>query len=296
MKANESPLFLACQEFVKESLSYLRRYIEDTDRLPLTTKIKFDEDGGYSSVPYPYLSLLVQKHMDQLTILPQFKLCEDLMNADPNAKAHMNKNIGTHFIGLMRDSWHYLSFMLFSVLDIYYETGRFRKSLFKNAFDSFEQFVSSKSFKVLIVAPLVNFESEDINSIQIDKKIRIRKVTNDDKANLIEATGSLGISRMNVFQFKYVIEYETVADKSTQVESGTGFVDVRSVLDEIITTMRLFKRGNISYNLLWSKSVLDFPGIAGGIQENTLGRYNYAPPQYSLSKKEARNLATLCKR
>jgi hypothetical protein len=54
----------------------------------------------------------------------------------------------------------------------------------------------------------MNFQSQDVDSIRIDKNLKIRKLTKKERSSLIEATGDLVLNTINVHQFNYIIEYE----------------------------------------------------------------------------------------
>jgi hypothetical protein len=98
--------------------------------------------------------------------------------------------------------------MLERVIESYYKNRKFNNFVFLRAFRDFKYFVCNESFSILIIAPLMNFQSQDVDSIRIDKNLKIRKLTKKERSSLIEATGDLVLNTINVHQFNYIIEYE----------------------------------------------------------------------------------------
>jgi Apea-like HEPN len=192
------------------------------------------------------------------------------MQNDPLISPQLEKTVGTvEFLGLMRDPWNILSHMLFKLSERYHREKNFDESLFKSLFKNFEEFISSNSFLILIIAPLHNFDSE-CELIKLDNEVTIRKITNYEKERLLRAAEDLRVTPIEITQLKYVIEHKFKSDKLVyDPNNNPRRRDKEKTLKAIITAMHLFKKGAVNYITRQSESKFEFPGLAGGIESYT---------------------------
>lgn len=264
-------LYNKSKEFLQKALSVIGYSIKKDCVMDISIEYKIHDEGySYTYNLKPNFDVIISKNREKICELSEFNECVNLMHNDPLISPQLEKNVGTvDFFGHMRDPWNILSHMLFRLSEKYHREKNFDESLFKSLFMNFEEFISSNTFLILIIAPLHNFDSER-ELIKLDNEVTIRKITNYEKERLLRAAEYLRVTPPEITQLKYVIEHKFESDKLIYDPSNNPLRrDKEKTLKAIITALHLFKNGAVNYITRQSESKLDFPGLAGGIESYT---------------------------
>jgi hypothetical protein len=227
----------------KKEYPYVGRFIED--RLP-----------GYFN-DY-YILLVTEEHKKEMQELPEYVSYKETMFADSIISRHFRDNVGSPGFVLTLYDWTFFYFILNSILNSYFKTGKFDDELFNELYCDLESFLYNERIPLIIIAPLHNFKPHgsawDLDSINLDEGLLIRKITENERNLFWENMVWNRLTFSDIGMFEYVIQYQVnerkflVHEQEYKSKRQTSSIyDAQKVLDNVITTLRLQHDGAVQF-------------------------------------------------
>jgi hypothetical protein len=261
-------LYEKSKSFVIKALSIITPFINQTP----------------SGFKHEFLKLLLDRRKE-IESLAEFKQCIQLMENDPTISKYIGKPVGVPNRLSNRSSWDYLSRILLRLIKSYYGNKRFDIYLFQKMYRDLETLCYNKTIPMVIQIPLQNFKS-DISRARLDNGLSIRKITCDERQYLLDDLENLNLTFSEVIQIKYIVEYRFQERKIFNEHTSNSFhTDRIGIVEKVITSLRLFKCGDVGYYIVLERPILDTPILAGESRYPSFVSF----PQgrtYSLMKKE----------
>lgn len=130
-------------------------------------------------------------------------------------------------------------------------------NLYKKLYGDLEYFLKQETIPIVLVSPLYNFFITGCDSIRLDAKTSIRKISGREQIRLMNLSH---IGENGIYGFenaKFLIEYKSEIEKS----NGDRYkpTNIYAILESVITALRLFKRGQVGIYSLSRLVSLDVP-------------------------------------
>lgn len=91
-------LFIRIKDFVISASELLYSYVEKGEKVPFTIvekyKVKNTGSWSMSHVEEPLIIALILGHEKDISNLPEFRTCTELMRAEPQVSKHLDKLVG----------------------------------------------------------------------------------------------------------------------------------------------------------------------------------------------------------
>lgn len=289
------------RDLVINALGLLQEKHKSGSKLEYTTIVEgglvVSEDGSLDVFPEgrkcrtrPDFAIFIFKHQDELEQLYEWKAATECLSKDRIITKQMKGELIPPFGGF---AFNLLRGIINMSID---EKKPFLFSLerFESVYDEMEKYFYSDSVVRKWFCPLLGFSSE-VEEICLGGGVKIRRISKDeilDLWNHSEWFKALVEGNTMAFSIhvplKYLIELSVEAQKIRPGEK----VEVRSantVFDNVVSALRLFKEGWITYPFVFSKYVSRFP--SGTTSYGKSGVLPSIPMQlsYELAKEEVKN-------
>jgi len=296
MPINEE-LHIRLDAFIKKAFPLLKGYLDSGEEVRQIYDDEYKvEPGGYSktTVVKTLFFDFIHEHQEGLERLPEFSAVQELIDKDAILSKHIGNLVGTRY-GLMRqDLWDYLSYMLQRLIEVYYERKKFDEPVFQKMYDDLEKFIYRDTISVTDIIPLHNFSSED-DEIRFSDELRIRRITDREKEGFLKGASFSGWPQHEMIHGNYVIELRHQMKKLFQGDTPTGGdPTIAKAIDNILIALRLFKQGNVGYNLIESKHDLDIRAFIGGTRSGFLFQ-RFIGNEYVLKRQDVKPLVEFYK-
>jgi len=236
---------------------------------------------------YP-LASFVKKNYEEILKLPEVVSCVDFMVkngfhkmieiriADKNGK--MVEDVETY-------KWALGYVIIEPFLKKYVDIKGFDydEVAFNSLYDELEEYIYTEGREIIAITPLLNFELEKTESIDLGDFI-IRKIT-EDELKMLLGKGALG--ECHLF-FPYGGFFETVwcIELKVRFPSKRKQKNLTPHIERIITALRLFKKGSVQYS-----AILKYPKIWRDSWDFTLHkREGVHGPLYKLTNDDVNDL------
>lgn len=185
---------------------------------------------------------LVYQHEGEIKILPEFISCENFLFENKLViKSDHDEKVVKEIIG--RD---YLISVLIHFLHKSKSTN-FDSDIFNKLYNEVESYFYSDELRFLALAPLQNFEIEEV--FESENNVKIRKITQEELNELFRmAKGgfSVSISQPEVMRLDAVLEMQYLIRKGSPLSTR----EPKEIFDKLISALRLFKPGFFGINLI----------------------------------------------
>lgn len=193
---------------------------------------------------YNFIEYFVEGYKSKLESEEEYKNCSDLMVKDNIINKQIN-NYHRIFAALQYLSvWDYLSHILKRILFSYVDTDHFNIDLFNKLYLDLESFFLNEDLEFVHISPLYNIWLEDIDNIELNEHLSIRKISEMEQIRLRNFSNQ---SEYNMYSFeniKYVIEYKFTLKKGFDKEEyELNHENLDSVFSSVIAALRLFENG-----------------------------------------------------
>jgi hypothetical protein len=264
MPVRNETLYDLCKQALTRTLDYIHELISKgekyTEHIQVNPIIEKDQFRGLSRHISINKGEILERHMSEIEKLPQVKKLSEFLNSMNN-----NKKGGIKIRKIVSD---YLSTLFYSYADL-------------KAFPTFDQKEFDQSYKLLedymygtlmyqSFAPLYDFQMFD-SRITLDDDFVIRKIKPNEYRVVALKT------YYEAPFLKYAIGFRCTIFEYNQ-KSGPG-------IDRVITSIRLYKRGAISYCEVYSTPAVD---IALGESVKSGPRSLQHIPKYQLKRGEGK--------
>jgi hypothetical protein len=207
--------------------------------------------------------------------LPEFKECENLLRNDTEISKYIHRYVGTQRGTDKQFTWssRYIYYILEQLVGRYFYTQEYDTKLFDSLYYDFEKMCYDGYIPVRDLAPLHNFDVSDIASgrsmdellvegldlfafepINLEKNLRIKKITKDENKILFELQRSEYLSMFEVGEPSFAIEcdvdepiitYKQPNDPQSQKYQSEDYIDA------LLTALRLFKSDFVGYSSIF---------------------------------------------
>jgi len=251
---------LAFENCVKSLLRFIQEQNLVSVIYDIAPKIDFSQRIWYLDLEskYVYSKGKLFELINRRVIIPEVEKCVELMLRE-NFPQRINMKIVDSF-GRPVENPDYRPFLIGDVLlplifKYVEKCGLiYNEECFEKIYKELLEYVYASKLPYLIVAPLENFELNNIEEVTIGE-YRIRKLEEEEIKTLLSVAGGeiLGPSFLSsgFLTNIYCIERKVDVPKGMSLDMSTYFRDIES----FITALRLFKHGDVSYNavLYYSK-------------------------------------------
>ena len=289
IKIRNQKLYERYTEFLKASLSLFNEFFRRGERIPRVVYHYWSRTSVENS-----FSAFIERHEDDVAGLPEFISLIELVVQDTTLRDKLHgilidekepvilSNIGTPFIG----NW------IMPIIESFAERSQsfvFNDRLCDELYKKYEDFFYVPERDLNPIAPLHNFKSE-LEVIQLDKKLKIRKIHDKEQKQLWLENFSM-IPKFEIPSIKFVLEAQYQVKEHRPDEMSY----IKELFDRVISAMRLFKKGTFGYNRITTKIYWACPISKASMSS---GKNYYEPfhgDQYELSKDEAEDLVKFWK-
>jgi len=278
----KSNLKTAWQRLLLESLSFLRKVLENGDTVPFSEKKIVMKVGkgswNISTILSPDFYYWVLKHGRELIKLPVFEECIRRMTS--------------HDVLANYDDFH-LQTILLSFVAQYLEKRKsvdFHYETFETLYEEYIEAMLRFHDHCIILCPLFNFECE-VDEIELEEGLKIRKLSPEELNELYNFIifGFEDLKR-ELPRAEFVIEYRL---SKTRLSFPPSSVTDNYLIDGVLFALRLIKEGRVWGNVRFSKLVLPWERF-WGISAKLDSKPTFGPP-LKLEVKEIPNLKKLWK-
>jgi hypothetical protein len=270
-------LFHKMKQLIKREISFLQPFLSANmfDEFFKKTKKEYPYVGRFIEDRLPgyfndyYVHLVTEEHKKEMQELPEYVIYRETMLADSIIARHFRDKVGNPRSVLTLYDWSFFYYILDLMLKSYFVTGKFDDKLFDELYCDLESFLYNERIPLTIVAPLHNFKSDasawNLNSINLDEGLLIRKITNEERDMLWENMVWNRLTFGDIGMFEYVIQYRANERKFlvNEQEYESSIDDAQKVLNNVITTLRLQHNGAVGYSNIDCRDTLKIPVLIG---------------------------------
>jgi len=291
------------RDLVINALGLLQEKHKSGSKFEYTTVVEgglvVSEDGSLIVFPEgrkcrtrPDFAIFTFKHRDELEQLYEWKAAIECLLKDRIISKQMKGELIPPFGGFTLNESNLLRGIINMSIDEK-KPFRFSSERFESVYDDLEKYFYSDSVVRKSFCPLLGFSSE-VEEICLGGGVKIRRISKDEILDLwnhsvwFKALVEGNESAFSIHKpLKYLIELSVEARKIRPGEK----VEVRSantVFDNVVSALRLFKEGWITYPFVLSKYVSRFPS---GTSYGRSGALPSIPMHlsYELSKEKVEN-------
>lgn len=181
-------------------------------------------------------------------LLNMIEKSQPIIECSPNASINNNRKIKNSSYARAFYSchihWLFISRMIQST-----QCLEFNQNIFDSLYSELEEFIYGKydTFKVFV--PLINFYS-NIDNINIGNDIYIKKISEQELRELWEISWGLNI-RNHLNKIGWWICFIVKKEKQSNAVFSSPPLGINDTVEQIITTLRLFKTGLLGTNFIY---------------------------------------------
>ena len=193
---------------------------------------------------------LVTAHRHAIEQLSEFKDCLTILDSDQIISKQINQQLFLWDGALFANLFEYLRKLLSNTTRYTYEKGKFDEDTFFHEYSNLETFLYNKKIAINVIVPLYNIIAADMDLTSVVSmdmsvtSINLRQIKNSEKNRLfylsdIDKMGLVGQSQ-HVLEINYQ-EQKRFGDQHVEILRDK----IISLLQDIVTSLRLLKQGNI---------------------------------------------------
>ncbi len=249
-------LYEILKDYCMAVFTFIRENFKGTDNLPSVIKEKIQiSDEGFSQAYVREVEwfMVIYKHWEEFKKMPHYPLAIQAMEEDEKISKHLNKLVGTATAKGRVDCDRCLQSFFIHLIQKQNSLD-FPEAVLNNVYDEFEGYFYRDVLEFRYLSLLDRFKMET-EKIQLNPGFSLIKVSNEEKEELISESRSFFASDFSyhVYFRDYALDYYFEEPKVFGDEPGIyreAFPDrvVTKNFDDICSTLRLFKRGNVGYS------------------------------------------------
>jgi hypothetical protein len=309
MRLRNKTLYHKIRKFVIASLTLIRKNYQSSDDLARfyehVRRYSINGDGISWDDSYQidvfHLIFSMSKDIEQL---PEFVDCAKYFLKNPIARAahgwRTENGQPSTKLPLQLNYFRPLTFFLDNMLR-QTDVLSFNEEIFIELYLFFEKSIYKKTIRQKITASLRNFSS-DVDEIHFGNGFKIRKITDAEKIQLYQRMdlpfSSPPFNIWDIQKMQYTLEVIRSRNKSElylRSEESQKGPSIQDIFNDIVTTLRLFKPGGVSFSSVDTISLDWTPQIGSFSSSSSLLRQTRAP-SYTLAKDEVDDLLRLWRR
>lgn len=227
----------------------------------------------------------IQVSSTELSLLPEYQRCLEMMSADPVVSGHLNRFVGTSIMGGGHLSATDLLERIFGPGE-YPRHLVFEEEWFGSLYVALERAFYEDSFSCEAIAPLQGlFTNTPVIKFSDDLEISQLTAEEEKQVHVIEVVRRYGprwTDRLYAVRAKYRLPKVIVRDQSEISEQEKAAAEAKQAeanerVEEVIHTLRVFKQGTLNYGgVVHRADNWPFGGamnISGKSLESTYGIY-----------------------
>lgn len=242
--------------------------------------------------PFREPILMLLDHEKEIVQLSEAKKCAEIMESDVTIRrefaSRISREDGTPVEAPGVETIYDCYLRLF--LSQYFRNCgafRFDQDIFQTLYVGFEEYLYSDSLRYMVFAPLAGFES-DIDVIQLDRKLKIRRMDQEEVDRLWKPTEPYPpsiIQHMDALAFKFTLEAPLSRKKTRSGIRASVKPGLSEIFEGVITILRLFKSGGVDF--FFTQRIPEHWQPSGGAFYGFKQRGDYlGHGEYRLSKDE----------
>ena len=242
------------REAIKAALSYLKKKVtEEPTPILRDYDIMVDFNGRWWNIvrrrSYS-LSKFVEGHAKEILKIQPIIQCLDFMMKHEFYKM-LGEETGNNRKNISNIEFYrqFLADEIIIFLTRYVESkgdSEFDDEIFNKLYQELEEYIYTEGRDMIIVIPLLNFELRDVEIVDL-KDFAIRRLT-EDEIKILLRSGNLGgfsfLPHGGSIQTIWGIEFRMKLPNRRRIKDPTPQAE------KIITALRLYKRGTLSYSTM----------------------------------------------
>jgi len=257
------------KNFVTAALGYLKNQGEHGSEIPETEQeeIVFDRPNTFRRTQVRKLeyNLFISLHHEGLTEIEEYKSLAKTMAADPIIAEHTKGEVTTIVGGIYRSIWDYATYPLIKQLSKCEGKFVFSEKLFTDDFLDLTRFFSSRTIRYLYVAPLIGFDS-DADELTLEHGLKIRRMKMEENQRLmndLRDTGFMPVEEVRFDKFCIELQLDVMKHFESWDPTAAELEAPSNIVARLVGSLRLFKAGDVRYNVINVAAVSDVPHLIG---------------------------------
>jgi len=266
----DTELYLKIQSFIRKGFSIIKNDLDRFYDIRNGILTNHQNNHFYFSIlssTKPKFSYLTERYRSQLENLSEYAICDEFMKKHESVSKFINNKVGTECDFGVRWSSYYLFSFLEKMAEIYFITNITKRSIMKENefFKNFDRIYLQYEYVFLNrimptknIIPLHHFIF-NTDEMKLDNNLKLKKISHMDLRLIFDISTSLRLETFDIGESPYVIEemtLESVINSKGETKKKTLKV---SEIYSLITLLRLFKKGRISYSYIFPIKNTDFP-------------------------------------
>jgi hypothetical protein len=214
---------------------------------------------------------LVNAHRNDIEKLPEFKDCLAIIESDQTISKHFHQQLYLWSGALFANLFEYLRRLLSNTTRYSYEKGKFDEDTFTHEYSNLATFLYNEKIAINVIVPLYNIIADDMDLtsiVSMEMSIKLRQIKASEKNRLYYSFS--GDQMGLIAQSHHALEIEYQEQKRFGDQKVEDLRDnIISLVQNIITSIRLLKRGNIG------ALIILFKPLFGRMESSVLLDHDY---------------------
>jgi hypothetical protein len=204
-----------------------------------------------NEIPTEQLSFLYRNKERFLLEIPEFKSCVDYMKDDPDIAKNFTPQVFSVRVAFIHGPEDFLIILAYDCFRAK-KSAEFDEEIFKSIYKPNENFLYADyiTFKVFGLLEIFISESEEIT---LEEDVKIRKITREELQSLFmeEQEESLNMAIYEPIPLvTHIVELTLRTEKFSGSTRAPPKFEEQQLLDNIVTTLRIFKAGSLGINVI----------------------------------------------
>lgn len=290
MPVKNQAFYDALKDYCKSAFGIIANHFSSPGGLPLIVRptFKMDSANSYSEATTLEIDWFELHNIIEGKLQGKNALVHLLqtVESDPQIAKHFNTLVGT---SESSQAFNSSMFLRATVLQIYHQqqSPNLNESVFHKIYEQVENFFYGLTFTFRCFAPIENFQME-VERIDFDPRFSISRFPEKDKEQILASSAQFGYHQRDIIfnenVFEAIVEVPKVVGSFNKAHSGPGpYGLARGKFEDCCEALRLFKRGAIGFNDIWSENV-SWSFSTGSSRSSALVRFR--GPTYTLTSNE----------
>lgn len=216
----------------------------------------------------PDFSKLILRYQRDLEAMHEYLTCKEYMETHPFVSKFCSRKVGTKCDFDIRWSSDFLFSFLQSLSEVYFIENITKRSQmsqstiderFNELYIDYESIFYDGKIPLKEIIPLHNFVLINSSNIILDTQYSIKRISNEDLRKTFEMSKGLRIDVFEIGESPYIIERSTFEPIVYSLEDVLIYSQYEIDLYSLITSLRLFKKGFVSYSYVFHLKDSNFP-------------------------------------
>jgi hypothetical protein len=266
----DTELYLKIKSFIRNGFSIIKNDLDRFYEIRREILTNHQNNRFYTSIlspTKPDFSHLIERYRSQIEKLSEYDICDEFMKKHEYVSKFINHKVGTECDFQVRLSSYYLFSFLKTIAEIYFVTSITKRSLMKENefFENFDRVYlqyESVFFNGIIptknIIPLHHFIF-NTSEMNLDNNLKLKKISHVHLKLIFDISTSLRLETFDIGESPYVLE-EMILEPVISSKGQTKKKPLKvSEVHSLITLLRLFKKGNVSYSYIFPIKDTVFP-------------------------------------